>query len=184
MHYKKLEGNKIYLSPITIDDIDKYLKWMNDKRITDNLNSTYKLINELGEKNWINRSLENNDYNFGIIDKENDELIGNCGIMDINLVHGKATLGIFIGEENKRGNGIGKEVLNLLLDYGFNQLRLHNIDLAVFDFNKQAIACYKGVGFKEYGRRRESYFVNGKWHDEILMEFLEDDYRNSRLKNI
>ena len=66
----------------------------------------------------------------------------------------------------------------LWLDYGFNFLRLHNIKLDVFSFNKQAIECYKKVGFKEYGVRHESYFLDGKWYDEISMEILEKDYRN------
>lgn len=182
MHYKKLIGDRIYLSPITLEDTNKYVEWMNDRKITDNLNSTYKLINEIGEREWLTKTMEKNEYTFGIVDKATNELIGNCGIMDTNFILGKATLGIFIGEESKRGIGIGKEVLRLLLDYGFNQLRLHNIDLAVFSFNKQAIACYKKVGFKEYGRRHESYFLNGKWHDEILMEILEQDYQNTILE--
>ena len=73
-------------------------------------------------------------------------------------------------------------LLNLLLDYGFNQLRCHNIDLGVFSFNERAINCYKKLGFKEYGRRHECYFLDGKWHDAIKMEVTEQDYRNTRLE--
>ena len=128
--------------------------------------------------------MEKGEYTFGIILQENDELIGNCGIMHVDAIDGKATLGIFIGEEEYRGKGLGAEIIDLLLDFGFNQLRLHNINLEVFDFNERAIACYKKVGFKEYGRRHECYFLDGKWHDEIEMEVLEDDYRNTRLERV
>lgn len=184
MYYKKLEGKRIYLSPISIDDASLYTKWMNDKKITDGLNSTCKVINEEGEKEWISKVLERGGYTFGIILKDTDELIGNCGLMNENIIHGTATIGIFIGEEKYRGKGIGKEVIDLLLDYGFNYLRLHNIDLAVFSFNENAIKCYKALGFKEYGRRRECYYLDGKWHDEILMEMLESDYNNVKLENV
>ena len=29
-YYKKIVGNQIYLSPINADDIDTYVKWMNE----------------------------------------------------------------------------------------------------------------------------------------------------------
>ena len=72
--------------------------------------------------------------------------------------------------------------MKLLLDFGFKYLNLNNIDLQVFDFNKNAIACYKKVGFKEYGRRHECHFLDGKYHDSVSMEILEDDFRNIHKK--
>ena len=77
------------------------------------------------------------------------------------------------------GCGYGTEVLRLLLDYGFNQLRLHNICLKVFNFNERAINCYKDVGFVECGRRHECYYLDGKYYDVITMEILDKKYRKS-----
>lgn len=177
MHYKKLESERLYLSPMTIEDVEDYTKWLNDRKVTDNIHSTFRLVNDIAEKAWVEKIMEKGEYTFSIIKKENDKLIGNCGLMGFTPIDGKCTIGIFIGDEENRGKGYGTEVLNMLLDYGFNQLRCHNINLEVFDFNKQAIECYKKVGFKEYGRRHECYYLDGKWHDEIAMEILESDYR-------
>ena len=58
-----------------------------------------------------------------------------------------------------------------MIDLWFKYLNLNNIDLQVFNFNENAIACYKKLGFKEYGRRHEAYYCNGKYYDEIFMEF-------------
>jgi len=182
MHYKKLEGKRVYLSPMTLEDAELYTKWLNDRGVTDGIHSTAKLINEVSEKEWVQKILEKEQYTFSIILKETDELIGNCGIMGFDGTDGKGTLGIFIGDEENRSKGLGAEIIELLLDYAFNQLRCHNINLGVFSFNERAINCYKKLGFKEYGRRHECYFLDGKWHDEIYMEILEDDYRNTRLE--
>ena len=184
MYYKKLEGKRIYLSPMTIDDAEDYTKWMNDRMVTDNIHSTAKVISSMNEREWVENVLKRGGHTFSIILKENDKLIGNCGLMDTNYIDGNATVGIFIGDEENRSKGLGTEVISLLLDFGFNNLRLHNINLAVFDFNERAIACYKKLGFKEYGRRHESYFLGGKWHDEIEMEILEQDYRKVDLKKL
>ena len=29
-YFKKIEGEKVYLSPMNLEDIEKYVKWMND----------------------------------------------------------------------------------------------------------------------------------------------------------
>lgn len=34
-YFKKLVGERIYLSPISIDDAEKYVEWMNDFKVTD-----------------------------------------------------------------------------------------------------------------------------------------------------
>ena len=180
-YFKKLEGNKIYLSPLSLDDAELYTKWLNDRKVTDGLNCTNKITNIESEKEWITKSLEKCSYTFAIVLNDNDMLIGNCGIMNYDGINRTATLGIFIGEEENRGKGYGKEAIELLLEYGFNTLNLHNINLEVFAFNENAISCYKKLGFKECGRRHECYFLNGKYHDEIMMEILEDDYRKKAI---
>lgn len=184
MHYKKLEGKNIYLSPMNLDDVETYVKWMNDRAVTDGIASTDKLVNNISEKAWVEKTMEKGGYTFSIVLKDKDQLIGNCGIMDYDAIHGTGTIGIFIGEEDCRNKGYGAEVIELLLDYAFNQLRCHNMDLGVFDFNERAINCYKKVGFKEYGRRHECLFLNGEWHDAIKMEITEKDYRNTRLERV
>ena len=178
-YFKKIEGENIYLSPICMDEVPTYVKWFSDKKITANLHQVASLATITSEQKWIEKINERkNEYNFAIIQKEKDLLIGNCSITNINLVDGTATLGIFIGEEEYRNKGYGSQALKLLLKYGFDMLRLHNIKLDVFDFNEQAIACYKKVGFKEYGRRHECYFLDGKYHDSISMEILDRDFKN------
>ena len=182
-YFKKLEGERIYLSPMNIEDVEKYVKWLSDFRTTDGVGQSKNLINIESEKEWIEETLKKGNYIFAIVKKENDELIGNCGIDSINYTDRHATLGIFIGEEENRSKGYGSEALKLLLDYGFNYLNMHNIMLQVKSFNERAIACYKKVGFKEIGRRRESYFLNGKYYDDISMDILESEFSGDTIKN-
>ena len=182
-YFKKLVGERIYLSPMNLEDIEIYTKWMNDFCITDGLHSSSKICNLPSEKDWLENSLKSGEYQFSIVDLKTDELIGNCGIMNIDNIDRIATVGVFIGEKDNRNKGYGKEALRLLLDYGFNYLNIHNIGLKVFSFNDGAIKCYKDVGFKEYGRRREAYFVNGKYYDSICMDILAKEFNESFIKN-
>lgn len=175
-YFEKIKGKRIYLSPLSLEDSEIYTKWLNGISISDGLGSTHKVVSLEGEKEWLSNVLKNGDYTFAIIKRDGNTLLGNASIMDVNPVCRTGTLGIFIGEQKERNKGYGAEALKLLLDYGFNILNLNNINLAVFSFNKNAIACYKKIGFKEYGVRHECYFLNGKYYDEILMEILRKDY--------
>lgn len=180
MYYKKIEGKKVYLSPMCLDDAYKYVKWMNDSKVTDGLNGNQNLITLESEKEWIEKNNRNGNFQFAIVKQDNDELIGNCGFNELDTINRKATIGIFIGEEENRGKGYGYEALTLLISYGFDYLNLNSIMLSVYSFNENAIACYKKVGFKEIGRRREAYLMKNKRYDDIYMDILREEFYERR----
>ena len=174
-YFKKIVGSKVYLSPINIDDYEKYTQWLNDLEIAINLSSAHRIFSKEKEKEFLER-LNKEGYNFAIVDKSKDELLGNCGLLNVDLVHGTAELGIFIGDRNYWDGGYGTEAVKLLLDYGFNLLNLNNIFLKVHSFNQRAIQCYKKCGFKEIGKRRQAYIIGGKKYDDIYMDIIADDF--------
>lgn len=176
-YFKKFIGHRLYLSPMNILDAEKYTMWMNDRSVTDGIASTVKITSLEGEKEWIINAGKNGDAIFAIVDIKTDELIGNCSLTNINRINRICTIGIFIGDEENRSKGYGAEALKLLLNYAFNFQNMHNVNLEVFSFNKRAIKCYQKVGFKEYGRRHDVYFLDGKYYDKVEMEILEDDFR-------
>ena len=181
-YFKKLIGERVYLSPVNIEDAEKYTKWLNDFNITDYTGRSGKVITLEEEKQWF-QNKDNTKIVFAIVNLENDELIGNSGIHEIDYINRTATLGIFIGEKENWNKGYGTEVINMLLDYGFNYLNLNNIKLDVMEFNPRAIACYKKCGFKEIGRRRKSKFINGKYYDAISMDILAEEFTKDAIKN-
>lgn len=181
-YFKKLVGDRIYLSPMNTDDAEKYTEWLNDFKVTDGLGSSIRIMNADAERRWL-QDTGSKDINFAIVSLDKDELIGNCGIMAVDHIHRTATVGLFIGDEENRSKGYGAETLRLMLDFGFNYLNLNNIMLQVKSFNERAIACYKKVGFKECGRRRESYFLDGKYYDEIQMDILAREFEGGYIRN-
>lgn len=175
-YFKKIIGERVYLSPMCIDDAPKYVEWLSDFEVTKGLGNTKLIPSVESERSWIAANLEKGLYCFAIIDKETDELIGNCGFNDIDTARRIGTIGIFIGDEEKRSKGLGTDTLKALIGFGFDILNLNNICLQVFNFNERAIKCYKKVGFKEFGRRHQVYPLNGNLYDEVYMEILRKDF--------
>lgn len=175
MYYKKIKGERVYLSPIDVNDYAIYTKWMNDFETSRFIMQYTDLITEQGEKEYL-ENLSKEKYNYAIVLEENDKLIGNVSLIDYDPLNQSAELGIFIGDKENRHKGYGTEAIKLILDYGFNYLNLNNIFLKVYDVNKNAINAYKKIGFKQIGRRHECFYYNGKLCDEIYMEILKNEY--------
>ena len=174
-YIKKIVGKRIALAIMRVEDTEQYVTWMSQLDMTDNLGSSARIVTIEDERQWI--LSEANHYQFAIIRLEDECLLGNCGIHTINSISQCAEIGIFIGEEANRNQGYGQEALELLLRYAFDYLNLHNIMLKVFAFNERAIKCYKKIGFQEIGRRRQSYYTKGKFHDEVYMDILKEDWK-------
>jgi len=174
MYFKKLIGKKCYLSPIDTNDAVKFTEWLNDMEVIVTLQLYGSIINLESEKAFLDTLSKEHSYSIIAIEKE--ELIGNCGFLDVDHVNQTAETGIFIGNKTYWNKGYGAEALSLLMDYGFKALNLHNIMLRVFEGNKGAIRCYEKIGFKLIGRRREASHRNLAKHDLIYMDILPEEF--------
>ena len=178
MHFKKLVGEKVYLSPRSVEDAEKYARWLNDFEIAKYLGNQFvKTINIENEKEYLLKQ-DSDSYNFAIVDKETDELIGSTGLMNVNNINKTAELGIFIGDEDHLSHGYGSEAIKLLLDFGFNQANLNNIMLKAVGFNKRALKAYEKCGFKVFGTWPKADYVDGEYHDLIYMYILKEDFNS------
>ncbi len=176
-YLKKIVGRKCYLSPINIDDADKYAEWLADIEVSRFLQITHQILTVPMEREILSKL--SNDNILAIVDLKSDELIGSCGFVELDLLNKKAEYGIFIGNKGYWGKGYGKEATTLALDFGFNILNLNNIMLKVYSYNKGAIKCYEKCGFKLIGRRRSTRIINKTAYDEIYMDILASEFKTS-----
>ena len=174
MYVKKMIGEKCYLSPIDLEDINQYIEWFNTEEIFQYLLAGTNMVSYETEKELLIKMSKEHIY--AIIDKKHDCLLGNAGLISINHVEKTSEIAIFIGNRNYWGIGYGTEALKLLVDYAFRILGLENIMLRVFDYNKRAIKCYEKAGFKKIGERRISHYYNNERHNEIFMDIIKTDF--------
>ncbi|MCL2884711.1 MAG: GNAT family N-acetyltransferase [Oscillospiraceae bacterium] len=175
-YFRKIVGERLYLSPFDADDTESYTNWaawMNNRTVADNFGGYHNLVSLSSAKKALE---ELKGYRFAIVLLDDDTLIGHISLHDIDHVNRNAFLGIFIGEEAHRNKGYGAEAIRLVLDYGFRTLNFNNVMLSVHADNASGIACYKKVGFREAGRRREGIFKDGKYVDKLFMDILAREF--------
>lgn len=113
-YFKKLIGERIYLSPRNNEDIEQFTEWLNDFETTDYIGRSAYITTLEGEKQYFEENL-NKDYNFFIITLKEDKLIGTVGLENYDSINRTATLGIFIGDKDYRNEGYGTEA-NIEID--------------------------------------------------------------------
>ena len=182
-YFKKIVGDRLYLSPTSAEDVELFTQWLNDFQTTDYIGRSGYITTTLNEQEYLENRSKKDMASFCIVTLEEDKLIGTISLEHIDLINRDAILGIFIGDGNYRNQGYGTEAIKLILDYGFNYLNLHSIKLDVMDFNQRAQKCYQKCGFKECGRQREAYYLNGKYYDIMSMDILKKEYEGNYIKN-
>ena len=181
-YFKKLVGDRVFLSPRNSEDVEIFTKWMNDFQVSDYTGRSAFITTLDAEREYLNSNI-NSECCFSIVTLEDDKLIGTISLEDFDYINRVATLGIFIGDEDYRNNGYGTEAIRLILEFGFKYKNLQNIKLDLMEFNERALKCYQKCGFKEYGRRRKCKFINGKYYDSISMDMLAEEFDGDYIRN-
>jgi putative acetyltransferase len=79
-----------------------------------------------------------------------------------------ASLGMTVRTEYQ-GKGVGKELMENILDLADNWLMLVRIELDVTEDNERAIRLYRSFGFEVEGKKKYSIIKNGKYADMLMM---------------
>lgn len=84
-------------------------------------------------------------------------------------------LSVVIARPHQR-QGYGTQVLQLILEYLFENTPAHNVSSWMADWNQASRSFAKKLGFEESGRSRREGFRNGAYFDGILVDILRPEY--------
>jgi RimJ/RimL family protein N-acetyltransferase len=175
-NYRKLVGEKVYLSPVSTDDWQIYNKWGNDFELTfyyyGGSTSVSPAATSPESLEWRAKC----EHSFTIIDNETDAVIGECAFNYEDVKNRHAKIGIAIGERDYWSKGYGSDALRLMLDFGFNVRGYNSICLNVYEYNRRGLACYEKVGFKKQGVWRDCLTRGNKKYDCIYLDILASEY--------
>ncbi|MBQ6516185.1 GNAT family N-acetyltransferase [bacterium] len=151
IYNEKLSDNGLYLRTVLEEDCNqKYLNWLNDKKITEPLGTTHRNQTIETIKDFVNQMQQSeNDYFFAII--YNNEHIGNIKLGPIDWDKKEGDISYFIGETQYWGRGLATKAVNLVTKFGFEELKLKTIKTQVFETNISSSKVLKKCGYEESG---------------------------------
>ena len=171
----------IKLKPVTNSDYDRLINWIDSEHLMHVFSAT--IFNYPITHAQLDEYLkEPNRIVYKVIDINSNEIIGHAELNNINKSNKSARIcRVLVGDKNERNKGFGKLIINELVRIGFEEMKLHRIDLGVYDFNRNAIKCYKNCGFEIEGLLKENTKIGNQYWSTYNMSILNK--RNKYARN-
>ncbi len=161
-----LQDQDILLRKLSLNDQATLARLANNKKIWSNLRDMMPHpYSEQDALNYINM-VQSNDKNAIFAIDYKGEHCGMIGLHPKDDVYKKsAEIGYWIGEPFW-GNGIATKAIQLITQYGFEEMKLVRIFAGVFGFNKASMHVLEKNGFIKEGILRKAVFKNNQIWDE------------------
>ena len=178
----RLIGNNVFLRKFEVTDAEDVLSFEVRNReffkpFTHIKEEEFYTLPFQQERIKTNNERSENDlyYSFGIFLKETEEFIGI--IMLAEVLRGNLQ-SCFVGyylDEAQNGKGFTTEAVQLVVDYAFNELKLHRIEAGVMPHNIGSIKVLLKSGFHKEGIAKKNVKINGKWEDHQVLAILNEN---------
>jgi diamine N-acetyltransferase len=108
-----------------------------------------------------------------IKDNISSNTIGMIDLFDFNPQHKRAGIGILIHPDYQQ-KGFASEALQLLVNYSFTHLQLHQLYANITDDNTNSIRLFTKHNFKEIGIKKDWILTNRIYKNEILFQLINE----------
>ena len=172
-----LKGEQVTLRPITEKDAKAVFDGLSDEEAM-RLTGTQETFTLAQVRAFCARVMSADDrLDYAITLPDDPRYRGEVVLNEIDWTNKSANFRIAISGAENREKGYGTEAAQLILRHAFDVLKLHRIELSVFDFNGRAQHVYRKLGFVQEGVSRDALLWEGRYYSSIQMSLLEPDYR-------
>jgi len=170
-----LKGEHIYLRALEPEDLEFIYEIENNEDIWEisNTQTPYS-------KYLIKQYLENAHKDIFevkqlrlVISSYTNEALGMIDLFDFDFKNSRAGIGVLVKDSINRKKGFGKEALQLLINYSFKHLNLHQLYCNISEDNQASIKLFTSQGFNEIGLKKDWNFTNGNFKNEYLFQLIK-----------
>jgi len=175
---EKLKKNNIILRPIEPEDLEILYKWENDPDIW-NISNTITPFSKYILKKYIENShldiYETKQFRFMIdflSDEDNSIPIGTIDLFDFDPYHNRIGVGILIKKNENRKKGYASIALELLINYAFTILKVHQLYCNICIDNKISLHLFKKFNFEVIGLKKDWNKTSTGWKGEYMLQLI------------
>ncbi|MGY5350954.1 GNAT family N-acetyltransferase [Wenyingzhuangia sp. IMCC45533] len=170
----KLSGNLVKLRAIEPEDLDFLYKIENNESYWE-VSDTQQPFSKYLLKQYIKNShldiYEAKQLRFIIVNLQ-DIAVGTIDLFDFNSQHARAGVGILI-QENFRKMGYAKQALELMHQYAFSKLNLHQLFANIATDNIYSIRLFETLNYQKSGIKKNWIYSNNQYKDVAFYQILK-----------
>lgn len=162
--------DRIRFKKVSRKDIENIHEYASDPEVSFfigwKLKNNIKETNSLIEKMIINQENCTHQY-ASVVLKSTNKVIGNLMIFNYNEVSNQAEIG-YVFNKKIWNMGYGTESLGLLIDFAFENLKLHKLFAKVVENNIGSSKILEKNNFVLEGRLKDHFYIDNKYYDALL----------------
>jgi len=168
-------GRRVFLRPPRQNDLQEMLALNRvSRRFHRGLVSPPTQPEEFSD--LLKRSRRTDTACFAVCNVESGEIIGSINLSQIFLGGFRsAYLGYYVGAKFS-ACGYMSEAISLMLEYAFQELKLHRLEANIQPGNVASIALVTRAGFVREGYSKRYLKIDGKWRDHERWAILAEDW--------
>lgn len=183
---KILKKNNISLRPVEPEDLEILYKWENDTDIW-HISNTITPFSKFVLKQYLETShldiYETKQFRF-IIDLEEKPYtflpVGTVDLFDFDPFHSRLGVGILIKEDQHRQKGYASTALEILINYAFATLLVHQLYCNIDTDNEISLNLFKKFNFKITGEKLDWCKTANGWKNEYLLQLINPSYTGAK----
>mgnify|MGYP003434105400 CR=1 FL=1 len=169
-----LKGQNIHLRALEPEDLDFLYEIENNESIWE-VSNTQTPYSKWVLKQYLENAhqdiFEAKQLRLVIVLSETNEKIGLIDLFDFDAKNSRAGIGIIISE-NFRNQGIGKETLQLISNYAFTHLILHQLFAKKTTNNKANLQLFRNFVYQKKKKKKDWNKIKDTFVDEVLFQLI------------
>jgi len=179
--FPQFESKRLLLRKLTLADAPDVQLIRSDKKVMNYMDSDNHATIQYSE-NFISENLkmygQKEGIFWGLIEKTSGKFIGDFAYWKIDKKNSRAEIGYVLKPEFW-GKGFMKEAMIKIINFGFDDLKLHSIEANINPENENSRGILTKLGFKKEAYFRENYYFNGEYLDSEIYSLLKIDFKSN-----
>lgn len=171
-----LKGEHIFLRALEPEDLDFIHTIENDESIWE-ISNTQTPYSRYLIKQYLEHA-HKDIYEVKqlrlVISNYKNSVLGLIDLFDFDFKNKRAGVGILIKDKINRDKGYGQEALELLINYSFSHLALHQLYCNISEENKASVKLFTNNGFQQIGLKKDWNYVSGSFKNEYLFQLINN----------
>lgn len=170
-----LSDNLVTLRAIEPEDIDLIYTWENDTKIWEvshTLVPYSRYLLALYIKNSDKDIYESKQLRL-MIDTADGKTVGAIDLFDFDPYNSRVGIGLLIYNHKDRYKGYASSALELVINYCFKKLHLHQVYANIESGNKVSLQLFEKFGFQVCGIKKEWLQSDSGYKDEVMLQLTD-----------